>query len=1114
MKRKFQLLIVLTIIAFSGFVAKQIFESNEKFNILKLKERHQNLLENSPYKKTKMLSRKERKSLGLPPNAFFEREWERTFDPNLGYPNYEKALKIQHELIKKNKDKNLNSNVTFGVPGESTDNAWIERGPSNVGGRTRAILYDPNDSNGTRVFAGGVSGGLWVNQDITDVGSRWILVPGVPENISVIEIVADPNNSNILYIASGESYTQGTAIGNGIYRSTDGGVNWGMIFGGPNGTNALNQDGTQIRVGGIFYVNDIITRNVNGSTEVYFASTVGVNVAGSGVDSDPLAFLGLENRGVYRSLDNGDSWTQLSIDSPNNNSDFPGINPNDLELDINNNIWLATTSSFGISPGGEIYRSSNGVNFTLVNTVPDAARTEIEPSSESSNVFYIAADVNGEADLFITSDSFASINPLEEPNDADTTIDANDYARNQAFYNLPIEVDPNDENVLYIGGINAFRGIVNQSSRTVEWEQISRQNESFVSSLDISIMHADIHAIVFNPRNSNQAVFGTDGGISYSRDLVNSSTPGNRNIETRNTGYNVTQFYVGDINDQTGTIGAAAQDNGTQFNFTPTGGNDLFFDITSGDGAFAQFDDEGQYFIGSTQRINYTYFELPIVRTGAARIAPPSFFNQITSPLYSITDIGNNNREGGNFINEAIIDTNLDILYINATTDEGDTQIARYSNLQNGRANIEEQTITSSLLVGTISALQVSPFTNGSTRLLVGTEQSRLINIDNADATPSFRLIPTTNFVGSISDIEFGVNEDIIMATISNYGVESIFYSENGGLNWTSKEGDLPDIPVFTILQNPFNPEEVIVGTQFGVWRTENFLDTNPNWLQSFNGMSNVPVRDLDLRPSRNEVLATTHGRGVFTGRFTGGTFTDANNIAIEATSETCSGLNNGTIAVRANAIDFNYTVNLSGNGIDQNLNFNSTTVFEDIPVGSYTVCVSVDGEIFETCFELNIEEAEPLNIDFEQEQLGDENIVTLIVNEGTAPFDIHYNGELIRTTSERNVTLNVKDSGLLEIESSLLCEGVLSFNVEDTAITDIIAFPNPVINDLSITIPGDIANVPVSVYSISGQLLYQENSNVSFNRINVPFTNMSNGVYFVQLNMGGVESVVIKIIK
>jgi len=1203
MKKKLLYIIPIVVITISILALKlfnqEEFTSNKIDEITKLKEKHKQFLENSPFKKTKNLSKKERKALALPPNGFNEQQWERTMDPNTGTPDFKGALKIQHELIKANKNKSLTDNIISGVPGESTANAWIERGPSNIGGRTRGILFDPNDVNNERVFAGGVSGGLWVNDDITNANSVWQLVPGVPENIAVSEIVADPNNSQILYIGSGEQYTGGDAVGNGVYRSTDGGVNWDMIFGGPDGTS--DPRGVNIDINGIFYVNDIITRDVGGSTEVYFAATLGIFSEGG----NPIGVLGPDQAGVYRSLDDGDTWTQLNISDNDGNS----INPNDLELDANNNIWLATTSGFGLTaPGGQIYRSLDGINFTFVNSIPpnvggtavDIARTEIEASMQDANVFYIASNRIGQADLFVTSNAFVTINRLEEPEDADTSVPPTDYTRGQAFYDLPIEVDPTDDTILYIGGINSFRGDINvdntgfRSITAADWDQMSRQSIGFVPSLNISVMHADIHQMIFRPGNPNQAVFGTDGGVFYANDLA--STPNSTNaIQVRNNGYAVTQFYNGDINDVSGTMGGGTQDNGTPYNFLS--GSNEFFSIRGGDGAYGQFDtnpaspDRG-YFIQSTQNINYAIYETPIQANLAAAVgSPPSVGGSITSNAFLLTNRpnGSGRESEGNFINEADLDSNLDILYINSTGNNTPTQIARYTNLNSVSTttpNFPETLITDNLLNGGISILQVSPYTIDATRLLVGTDLGDLLNIENANTTADFTNI-SGPFVGSISDIEFGANSQIIMITISNYGVDSVFYTEDNGQTWTSKEGNLPNIPVFAILQSPFNPNEVILGTHFGVFRTENFLDVNPNWVQSFNGMSNVSVRDLDLRPSTNEVLATTHGRGMFTGSFTTNdnddndgdgvlngvdncpntpnadqadsddngigdvcqdtdndgiididdncpgianpdqndvdgdgvgdacdvpNLDDQNNINVEVISETCPGLDNGEINIEVQATNFAYMAVLTGEGVDMTQPFSSTVGFSNLAVGTYSLCITVDNESFEQCFELNVAPSAPLDVQFSQQQIGNNTTVSVDVNTGTPPFDIRYNGELIRTTSERSINIDVEGSGLLEIESSVLCEGVLSINIEGLDIIEVIAFPNPVVNELTISIPGDIDSVPVSIYNISGQLIYEDTSNVIGNRINLPFNNMSEGVYFVRLEM--VEPVVLKIIK
>jgi hypothetical protein len=103
-----------------------------------------------------------------------------------------------------------------------------------VGGRTKAILFDPADATHKRVFAGGVSGGLWVNDDITDPNSEWQLT-SYPHNLAVSSITYDPNNPQNMFIGTGESYTYGAVNGNGIWRSTDGGQTWEQVFGGQTG---------------------------------------------------------------------------------------------------------------------------------------------------------------------------------------------------------------------------------------------------------------------------------------------------------------------------------------------------------------------------------------------------------------------------------------------------------------------------------------------------------------------------------------------------------------------------------------------------------------------------------------------------------------------------------------------------------------------------------------------------------------------------------------------------------------------------------------------------------------------------------------------------------------
>ena len=113
-----------------------------------------------------------------------------------------------------------------------------------------------------RVFAGGVSGGLWKNDDITDPSSSWTEVSGVPSNMNISCITVDPNNANIWYLGTGEQYTSGAAVGNGVYKTIDGGLNWTSIS-VDYIVGDLSKDIISV-LAGVFYINDIIAWDTNG----------------------------------------------------------------------------------------------------------------------------------------------------------------------------------------------------------------------------------------------------------------------------------------------------------------------------------------------------------------------------------------------------------------------------------------------------------------------------------------------------------------------------------------------------------------------------------------------------------------------------------------------------------------------------------------------------------------------------------------------------------------------------------------------------------------------------------------------------------------------------------
>ncbi|WP_445715509.1 PA domain-containing protein [Flavobacterium sp.] len=967
------------------------------------RKKHAKNLVKSPFKETLSLSKTQRKAQALPPNKYFETEWELTMDPVTGAPTPEKLIQLREQL-KRERQEAL---AAGRVPGDGTDNNWIERGPNNVGGRVRAIMFDPNDATFKRVFAGGVSGGLWVNNDIT-TNTAWTRV-NIDENLSVSAITYDPNNTNTFYLGTGESYVGGDVNGDGVWKSTDGGTTWAKIFGGITGSSSFqsaasltinspvgiageytcypttafgtlpasaitanivlvsdnvspasdgcetltnapalngkialirrgscnftvkvksaqnagavgvimmnNISGTPVAMGGedatitipsimisqsdgdlletalssgivsgtlnpiargAFtgilvpgqqHINDIKVRNNGGVSEIFVA--VGDTFYSA---ANQATYLGGPAYGLYKSTDGGASWTLLTIPlTPERNR----YCPNDIEIGPDNTIWLATTSSrlYG-DGGGTIFSSVNGVDFIQRHAVPSGRRTQIAISSTNPNKIYVLCEdsTNGEANIYLTTNGFASVSTLPEPAAIHGTT-ATDFCRGQAFYDLTITVDPSNDAIVYIGGIDIHRSTNSGSS----WQTISKWSSGYGTG--VSVVHADQHAMAFRPGNSNQAIFGHDGGVSYASSLSTAAFSPSA-IATRVNGLNITQFYsvgVAPTQAVSGLTGeyfaAGAQDNGTQYFGNATSGLNGSVQSQGGDGAYTMFDQgTDKYYIS-----NYVYNESINLR--------PLPGSTVSSKVID----NDSNANNGAFITPMVLDSNLDILYADYTTSAGVFQIRRYSNLK-GPGLVSRTDLTNFRLTASPSAFAVSPYTTGSTTLLVGTRLGKLLRLTNANTTPTWTEITGPSFVGSISDVEYGASNNEIFVTMHNYNVVSIWYTKDGGATWLNKEGNFPDIPVKAILPNPLKnvggfATEVIIGTELGVWYCNNFDSATPTWTQSYNGMSNVKVVDLDMR-NDNTVYAATYGRGVFSGMFTSTTlsssdFVNSGNVKI-----------------------------------------------------------------------------------------------------------------------------------------------------------------------------------------------------------------------------------------
>lgn len=763
------------------------------------------------------------------PGAAYEQDYERTQNPILGRPTPE----ILPSIVKENiiQQKKRTDKISYAIPGSATA-PWVSVGPKYVGGRTKALAWDPNDPAGKKVWAGGVSGGLWYNNDITDSASSWNKVDDFWGNLYISNIVFDPLNIKIVYATTG-SNSRYAPPGVGIYKSIDAGTTWNIL------TNTSD----------FYNVVDFKIRVENGVSTLYSANDYTFNGTPFNVTNE---YFKTPNFGLYSSSDGGLTWTDRSISVPYRNAKL-GISSIDINK-TNNRIWISTNQNWEDSKGSGgrvIYDDAIALNghiwFKSDSVSVDSARNNkstVISAPSDPNIAYSIMSNDGKIIAIRKTNNGGSppwVN-LPLPDDADLKIFPDDFARGQAWVHQTITVDPNDPNIVLVGGINLF---ISKNGGTT-WRQISKWSENpFMYNLTkISTVHADQCNIVYKPGSSNEVIFGTDGGIYYTNNIKGADSLDV--IEKRNKNYNITQFYSAAIHPgiDSSVYLAGAQDNGTQL-FQKSNIN-VSKDISGGDGGYTFIDQYNPTTLITSYVKNQFYKQ--------------NFINDTQESLLSF-------NYNGQFINYAAYDNNLHILF----TNRDDDSIYRVSNLLTNTPKVDSFKISG--LDRTITAMMVSPYNELTSTLYLGTkdasEKPKLLKVSNAQSIPQTKDISSSSFPsgGNISSIAFGRDSNELAVSFYNYGISSVWYTSDGGANWQNKDNiTLPNIPIRWALFNPNKyGEELVLATELGIYATKNLSATSPIWTQVNNGFANVRTDMLQLRNSDFTLVAATYGRGLFT---------------------------------------------------------------------------------------------------------------------------------------------------------------------------------------------------------------------------------------------------------
>lgn len=745
--------------------------------------------------------------------------------------------------------------ITFATTGSGADYNWSAAGPSDLGGRTRALAVD--DQNSNTVIAGGVSGGIWKS---TDDGNSWTLRNTPDQNLSVSYVVQDPRPSynNIWYYSSGElSGNSASGIdheapyrGTGIYKSTDNGDTWQVLPATKVTDNSTFNSPYQ-------YVSRIVVSPKTGTV-----------------------FISSADFGIIRSPDMGQTWTR-TLGATNEhlyNTVAVGSNGDVLAAMSQSGFVSRPTTAPGLylsSDDGLTWKNITPSNFPAAYQRTVLAFAPSDPTIAYSFTMVNPGDTNTPDQVVFYKIKFNSTgtDTLYTENRTNNLPDFGGQVGYiaQGNYNMVVSVSPTDTNLVLLGSTNLYRSFdgfaTPANNKKINWiGGYSPKND--ITSYPNN--HPDQHIIAWDPSNSNQVWDGHDGGLSYTLDITD-TTNGVAWIN-KNNGYVVSQFYAVTLKNKAGdnSVLGGAQDNGSPY-FQIGNAFNSSEDISSGDGGYAYLENNKAYASVENGRIfQYDYTNSGTGISYLKEITPSNAANQL-------------------FVNPYTIDPDSQsVMYYPS----GDS-LWRNTNLMglNTQNNWQLVSGVSAAPIGSIqsyifSAIGVSHYPANVVYLGASSNDQNnpkpiLYKMTNAISATTAQnisspLFPSGAWLNDIAVNPSNANE--IMVVFSNYNVPSLFYSNDGGKTYTPVGGNLdngstgvaPSIRAALIIPKT-NGTYYLVGTSVGLYSTTKLDSTNTVWTQEAGPLLGRALVDwLASRTVDQRVAVATHGRGVFIGDASG----------------------------------------------------------------------------------------------------------------------------------------------------------------------------------------------------------------------------------------------------
>lgn len=785
------------------------------------------------------------------------------------------------------------------------------------------IAIDPADSRIIYVGTGEANGSCdsYYGQGIlrsTDGGATWTQLAGNTggpfAGQAISKIIVDPAtagtaNATTLWASTAlgflSSGTEQCALGSGIYngavwRSSDSGSTWTRLN---VPTGALSGPGARIHDMAIDPVDD----------NILYVSVRAVPAPADG--------------GVWRTNNAKDAhpkFTLVNSGFANAAAAFPPIRritlgiANQATLPLQRTLYASIENSSGSGLWGMYKTTSGGANWSHIDAGNHGNGKIVGTTLTRSNGpsfttawtgrriilgDFVAARVSHVTDANTMT---LSVNFGTKPVTETWSVAAYpDYCSGQCFYDMTIGVDPHDAtgNTVYVGGnphslatdlndsAHARHSVWASTDGGNTWGSISQ------GSAATGGLHTDDHAIVFDPNTAGRVYDGNDGGIWRSDD-------GGATWADLNTNLAITQFQSVSLHPfDTSKVIGGTQDNGTDLHDGATGvAPPAYFHSDDGDGGQSLFD---QDFPGMAL---HTYFNQTPGLIGPAtdfsfsggEAGPSAWFfaggylgygakyqNGFSPADRMSFYVPMTNNPGVHVDNTGTLGTFTNPVYVGSNKlYRSPLPLPWYFNAYYGYppawTPVSPDLTHGASTAGFLSAIAPFPALIGGKEVIyTGASDGRIevsSTVDPSCAPPgpcvaTWSVIDDPSLLPArfVSEMEADATDatgNTAYATFSGFNVNTptrpghVFKTTNGlsgAATWTDISGDLPDVPANCIALDPGGT--IYVGTDIGVFQS---TDGGAHWDYDNDSFPTVAVFGLDRNPNTGQIVASTHGRGMF----------------------------------------------------------------------------------------------------------------------------------------------------------------------------------------------------------------------------------------------------------